>query len=208
MNLYFRLHKTTTITFMKKLILLALAFITVSATAQKAESPYEWDWTTDGIWTGAALAGSAGGFLLVQNKDDIDEMEFQNNFGTPERLQETIDNINFLDRWAAGNHDENASKISDIPFAISFAAPFAMLLDDEINDHTGIYLGMYLESLATTAAMYTVTAGLVNRSRPYVYDDSGDTGPRPQKKWKWTTFFLFRTCSSHSHSNLFYGKSV
>ena len=162
---------------MKKLALLIIAFISITTNAQKAESPYEWDWTTDGIWTGTALAGSAGGFLLIQNKDDLSEVDFQRNFGTPERLQESIDNINFVDRWAAGNHDENANKISDIPFALSFAAPFAMLLDDEINDNTGIYLGMYLESLATTAAMYTVTAGLVNRSRPYVYDDSGETGP-------------------------------
>lgn len=158
---------------MKKILLLSIAFITLTLNAQKAESPYEWDWTTDGIWTGTALAGSAGGFLLVQNKDGIDPAEFmriQND------LQGEIDNINFLDRWVAGKHDENASKISDIPFALSFAAPFAMLFDDEINDNTGIYLGMYLESLATTGAMYTLTAGLVNRSRPYVYDDSGDTG--------------------------------
>jgi membrane-associated phospholipid phosphatase len=158
---------------MKKLALLILAFISITINAQKAESPYEWDWTKDGIWTGTALAGSAGGLLLIQNKDDIDPEEFmriQNN------LQGEIDNINFIDRWAAGNHDESASQISDIPFALSFAAPFAMLFDDEINDNTGIYLGLYLESLATTAAMYTITAGLVNRSRPYVYDDSGDTG--------------------------------
>ncbi|WP_245946266.1 phosphatase PAP2 family protein [Marinirhabdus gelatinilytica] len=159
---------------MKKQLLLTLALISITiSNAQKAETPYEWDWTTDGIWTGTALAGSAGGFLLIQNKDDIDPDEFmriQNN------LEGEIDKINFFDRWAAGNHDEDANKISDIPFAISFAAPFAMLFNDEINDHTGIYLGMYLESLSTTAAMYTITAGLVNRSRPYVYDDSGTTG--------------------------------
>lgn len=160
---------------MKNLLLLAITLLTISVNAQKAESPYEWDWTRDGIWTGAALGGSVGGFLLIQNKDDIDPDTFEANFGTSERLQESIDNINFIDRWAAGKHDENANKISDIPFAISFVGPFAMLFDDEINDHTGQYLGLYLESMATTAAMYTITAGVVNRSRPYVYDDSGDT---------------------------------
>ncbi len=75
-------------------------------------------------------------------------------------LQNKIDNLNFLDKWVAGNHYENASKISDIPFALSFAAPFAFLFDDEINDHTGQYIGLYIESLATTAAIYTITAGL------------------------------------------------
>lgn len=50
-------------------------------------------------------------------------------------------------------------------------APLVFLFDDDINNHTRQYLGLYLESLATTAALYTITAGLVNRSRPYVYND-------------------------------------
>lgn len=162
----------------KQLILIATVLLFITNSFAQSESPYEWDWTRDGIWTGAALGGTVGGFLLVQNKGDIDPAEFER---IQNDLNGELDDINFLDRWAAGKHDEDASKISDIPFAISFAAPFAMLLDDEINDHTGLYLGMYLESLATTAAMYTITAGLVNRSRPYVYDDSGDTGINRRK---------------------------
>ena len=97
-------------------------------------------------------------------------------FLNEESLQKEIDKINFLDQWVAGKHNEDANAISDIPFALSFAAPFALLFDDEINDHTGQYIGLYIESLATTAALYTITAGLVDRSRPYVYDNSGDTG--------------------------------
>lgn len=138
-------------------------------------SPYEWKWVRDGIWTGAALAGSAYGLYLIKEKENLPEAE-RAAFLDEQSLQEKIDKINFLDRWAAGKHNEKASKISDIPFAISFAAPFALLLDDEINDHTGQYIGMYIESLATTAALFTITAGLVDKSRPYVYDNSGDTG--------------------------------
>ncbi len=136
-------------------------------------SPYEWKWVRDGIWTGAGLAGAAIGLKLIQDKDDLTEEEFQRDY--VDNLQASIDKINGLDRWAAGNHSESASKMSDIPFAFSFAAPFALLFDDGINDHTGQFLGLYLETLATTATMYTLTAGLVNRSRPYVYDDSGNT---------------------------------
>ncbi|GEQ86525.1 hypothetical protein ULMS_20330 [Patiriisocius marinistellae] len=158
---------------MKKLLLPLLFIFGLLTSNAQSESPYEWDWTRDGIWTGAALGGSALGLYLIGEKDDIDEAEFA-------RIQNDLQNdavdINFLDNWVIGKHDEDASKISDIPFAISFAAPFAMLFDDEINDHTGQYLGLYIESLATTAAMYSITAGLVNRSRPYVYDDSGETG--------------------------------
>jgi hypothetical protein len=61
---------------MKQLLIRTIALIKITTNAQKAESPYEWDWTTDGIWTGTALLGSAGGFLLVQNKDFIDPAEF------------------------------------------------------------------------------------------------------------------------------------
>lgn len=152
----------------KNLTLLLVSLIFLTSTAQNSTSPYEWDWVTDGIWTGVGLGASAGGLLLIQNKKGIDE----------ERLEEILreqDNINFIDKWAAGNNSESANSISDIPFGFSFATPFILLLDDETNDHTGQVLGLYLESLATTAALYTITAGLVNRSRPYVYDETGVT---------------------------------
>ncbi len=140
----------------------------------KSTSPYEWNWVRDGIWTGAGLGASALGLSLIKQKEDLPEAE-RAKFLTEESLQKEIDKLPFLDRWVAGNHSESASSISDIPFALSFVAPFALLFDDEINDHTGQYIGIYIESLATTAALYTITAGLVNRNRPYVYDNSGDT---------------------------------
>lgn len=141
---------------------------------QKNTSPYEWKWLRDGIWTGAGLGASAFGLYLIKEKEDLPLGE-QSEFLDATKLQKKIDDINFLDQWVAGKHSEDANSISDIPFAISFAAPFALLFDDAINDHTGQYVGLYIESLATTAALYTITAGLVDRSRPYVYDNSGDT---------------------------------
>lgn len=139
-----------------------------------SNSPYEWKWVRDGIWTGAGIGVSALGLSIIMKKDDLPEDEIP-GFTDPVQLQEKIDKINFLDRWAAGNHSKSANSISDIPFALSFAAPFAFLFDDDINDHTGQYVGLYIESLATTAAIYTMTAGFVDRSRPYVYDNSGNT---------------------------------
>ena len=141
---------------------------------QKSNSPYEWKWVRDGIWTGVGIGASAYGLMLIKNKDDLPLAE-REKFLNNESLQKEIDNLNFLDQWVAGKHNKSANAISDIPFALSFAAPFAFLFDDEINDHTGQYIGIYIESLATTAALYTITAGLVDRSRPYVYDNSGDT---------------------------------
>ncbi|WAC02366.1 hypothetical protein N7U66_01100 [Lacinutrix neustonica] len=84
-------------------------------------------------------------------------------------FQNKVNDINFIDRWGAGKYSEEASKFSDIPFGLSFATPFVLLLDDEANDHYGQLFGIYIESLATTSALFSVTAGLTNRARPYVY---------------------------------------
>ncbi len=135
---------------------------------QQNGSPYEWNWLVDGIWTGTALGGSALGLYFIQTKDDITEEELA-------KIMSEAEDIIGIDRWAAGNHNETASELSDIPFAFSFLTPFIMLFDDEINNHTGQVLGLYLESIATTAAFYSLSAGLVDKSRPYVYDDSGET---------------------------------
>ncbi len=152
-----------------------LTFLAVAVTyitfAQKSESPYVWDWTTDGIWTGTALAATTGGFILIQNKEGISEAELTAILADQE-------NINALDKWVAGNYSESANKLSDIPFFLSFITPGVLFFDDETNDHTGQILGLYLESLATTASMYTLSAGLINRSRPYVYSDEADMSRR------------------------------
>ncbi len=140
-------------------------------------SPYEWNWVRDGIWTGAGLAGAAVGLKLIKDKDGLsaDEFDYIKN-----NLDDAIADINGIDRWAAGNYSERASEMSDIPFGFSFAAPFALLFDDKINDHTGQFLGIYLQTLATTATMYTITAGLVDRSRPYVYSTEAPDDRRRQ----------------------------
>jgi len=154
---------------MKKIILLVTVLIYATSSAQQSTSPYEWNWVKDGIWLGAGLGGSAYGLVLIQNKEDLTDEELNNL---------NKDDISGINRWAAGYSSENASAISDIPFAISFAAPFALLFNDDINDHTGQYIGMYLESLSTTSALFSITAGLVNKSRPYVYDEDLDTARR------------------------------
>lgn len=137
--------------------------------SQESTTPYEWKWGRDGVWTGLGIAGSAYGLVLIQNKDGITEEELNS-------LRK--EDVNFIDRFAVGYNSESASKTSDIPFALSFATPLVLLFDDEINDHSGQVLGLYLQSMATTGAMYSITAGLVNRSRPYVYDENNSLDRR------------------------------
>ncbi|AEH02241.1 phosphatase PAP2 family protein [Lacinutrix sp. 5H-3-7-4] len=151
---------------MKNSILTFLLFtIIFNLNAQKSESPYEWDWTRDGIWTGAALAGTVGGVLIISEKDPFTTQEIED-------FRARQDDINFIDKWAVGNYSENASNLSDIPFYLSFAAPMVMMFDDEANDHSGQLFGIYIESLATTSTLFTIAAGLSNRARPYVYNES------------------------------------
>ncbi len=148
---------------MKFKILFSLLIVVVtSVNAQR--NPYEWDWKRDGVWTGVALATSATGLYLIVNKEDITENDLQT-------IVNKKDNINFLDRWAVGNSSESASKLSDIPFYLSFAAPLVLFFDDEVNDNGGLVFGMFLKSMATTGAAYGMSAGLINKSRPYVYNE-------------------------------------
>jgi len=145
--------------------LLLLFLLTQITNAQKSTSPYEWKWRRDGIWTGAAIGGNVLGVLIIANKEPFSVAEIN-------QKRNAINDIIFLDRWAAGNNSKAASSLSDIPFAISFATPFLLLLDDKINDYSAQVLGIYIESLATTSALFTITAGLTNRARPYVYSDT------------------------------------
>lgn len=148
-------------------LFLLLIFSTLTFAQNKSTSPYVWDWTRDGIWTGAALAGTAGGVLIISQKDEYTPQEIIN-------FQNNKDDINFADRWVAGNFSESASMTSDVPFYLSFAAPFALLLDDKMNDHAGQLFGIYIQSLATTGALFSITAGLSNRARPYVYNTTNE----------------------------------
>ncbi|WP_010521492.1 phosphatase PAP2 family protein [Aquimarina agarivorans] len=78
-----------------------------------------------------------------------------------------------IDRWAAGNFSESASATSDIPFYTSLALPFLFTLNKATRHKSGQLFVMYLESLSTTAALFSITAGLVEKSRPLVYNDTG-----------------------------------
>lgn len=150
---------------MKNSLYLLMAFLCLQNTyAQKAPSPYKWDQKKDLIYTGVALAGSGFGLYNIIKKDGINESELAS-------IISRQNDINFLDKWVAGNYSESAGKISDIPFYLSFAAPLVLFFDDEVNDNGGQVMGLFLQSMATTGAFYGLSAGYINRSRPYVYSE-------------------------------------
>lgn len=90
-------------------------------TQEKWDSPYEWKWVRDGIWTGTALGASVVGYSLIINKDDITEAKLQ-------EILAKEDDINFLDKWIAGNDSKAALRQSNIVFGYLLWRPWFFFL--------------------------------------------------------------------------------
>ncbi len=79
------------------------------------------------------------------------------------------DDLNKLDRWAAGMHNENADANSNYLFYGSIPLPFLLLADKKIR-HDAPKIGfMYLESMAITGLLYTGGDYFIDRYRPETY---------------------------------------
>ncbi len=153
------------------LIALSLIYSTNISYAQKVESPYQLHGWKDGIAIGLGVLGTAYGSKLIVDKEDISE----------EKLMDIIsrqDDINGFDSWSIGNNSMKASETSDIPFIGSMFLPLLFLVDDDANNHFFQIFALYAESMAATGALYSISAGLSNRTRPYVYNESTPMGRR------------------------------
>lgn len=130
---------------------------------QGNDSPYETDLIKDGIYITTGLGLNVLGVLLIQNKDALTEAEVN-------ALSE--DDIWKVDRWAAGNYSDKANSDSYIPMFTSFALPLALMLNENERSHAGQISVLFVESMATTGALFSITAALVEKSRPLVYNSS------------------------------------
>jgi membrane-associated phospholipid phosphatase len=128
---------------------------------EKRPTPYTIYWKRD-IPINIALIGvNLLGVKLVNDKKDLTMAELATR---------TRDKVPFFDRGNVGYFDESIDKASYIPFYVSFAWPAVMMVaDGDQTRHIGQVLDMYLQTMAVTGAMFTLTDGLVNRSRPLVY---------------------------------------
>lgn len=124
-------------------------------------SPYHTDFWKDGAVIAAAAGVNILGYVLIKNKDDL----------TMEELAgKTRDKLPFFDRGNAGYYSKQADKDSYILFDASYAIPvLAALFNKNERSKFGQVMALYLETIAITGSMYTITAGLVYRSRPFVY---------------------------------------
>jgi len=78
--------------------------------------------------------------------------------------------VNSFDRPITNNYSVKAKNSSDLFFYGSMPVPLLLLLDKKIRKD-GLQVGLLLlEAMGTTGALYTSSAMIVNRYRPYAYN--------------------------------------
>jgi membrane-associated phospholipid phosphatase len=136
-------------------------------------SPYKTSLVKDGITIAATVGATLVGYSLIKNKRNLTMTELANKKKS---------NLPFFDRFVAGNYSDRANKDSYILFDGSYVIPVAAaLLNGRERSKFGQIMVMYLETVGITGAMYTLTAGLVYRSRPFVYGDKAPLEKRLDK---------------------------
>jgi hypothetical protein len=147
-------------------IFLSKTFCQDSVTTSSSFDPknvYHISWAADAPITGAGIGLSVLGLHLIQNKDSLT---------IAEAMAKSRSDVPSFDRGNAGFYSEKDNNASYVPFFAGFATPIVFILADKTERHqAGKILVMYTESLAITSALYTITAGSINRSRPLVYPD-------------------------------------
>lgn len=133
------------------------------------DSPYKTSFKVDAPITAAGMGLSYWGLMRMQDKAGLTEAE---------ALMLSKDDVNRFDRAGAGNYSLSAKKASDFPFYGSFAMPFVLLLNDGVRSNAGQVAVLYLETMAITGAMFTMTNGSVRRSRPLTYSAEAPLGEK------------------------------
>ena len=117
----------------------------------------------------ATDAWSLYGMSVIYGRDPIPEAEILG-------LSKT--KINKFDRPIADNYSTKAKSTSDLFFYGSMPLPLILLLDKRIR-RDGLKVGLlYLEAMGITGTIYTTSAMIANRYRPYAYNSDVDMGTR------------------------------
>ena len=131
------------------------------AQAQQSPSPYQTSFKKDGLITLGLAGVNTAGLLLIRSKTGLSQAEV---------LALRQSDVNGFDRFSAGWYDENARTISDYIFAGSLVGtPLFLGLNQDTRARAGQVAGLYLQTMATAGAVFTMTAGTVYRQRPLSY---------------------------------------
>ena len=188
---------------MKLLVSLALSgacFLALGpvaqAQAQKAPSPYKTNLLVDGGITVGLGALSATGLYLVKQKSGLsnDELAALDRNDVPK-----------IDRFTAGNYSERAQTISDVLcYPTLLVAPGLLALNSNVRGRYGQVLGLYLQTMLATDAMFTMTVGTVYRYRPYLYGSEGGNS----RSGKIATNSFFAGHTAHTATATFFAAKV
>lgn len=167
------------------------------ATQTYSGSPYHTSFKKDAPVIVVGLGLTYLGNNLIKNKKPLD----------PSALATKIrENVPFFDRGNVGYYNPDIDKASYIPFLASFAMPLAMIvINKNESRNASQILVMYVESLSITSALFTMTDGLLNRSRPLVYGTLAPTSERVNKNNQ-RSFFAGHTAATASAT--FYAAKV
>ena len=151
---------------MIKSFILCFIFISGTFQVQAQESPYKTSLKADGIAIGAGIGLSYLGLTLIKNKKGLSAEAALDLAGNKNR-------VNGFDRFSAGYYSKRADRDSYYPFYASFAMPVVVTLFNKTErKKAGQVLSLFVETMAVTGTLYTLTAGNVNRTRPYVYGNN------------------------------------
>lgn len=136
-------------------------------------TPYHTSFVKDGLTIAASVGVTLLGYKLIKNKKDL----------TPQELAtKTRSHLPFFDRGNAGYYSKQIDHDSYILFDASYVVPVAAaLFNKKERSKFGQVMVMYLETIAITGSMYTITAGMVYKSRPFVYGDKAPLEKRLDK---------------------------
>ncbi len=178
---------------MKKCLLIIITFSLAQITfAQKDTSHvgvsiYKTNLVKDGAIITSGIALTALGVKLINDKKELNPAAL---------ITKTRDNVFFLDRSSVGNYSQKADDDSYIPFQASFAMPVLMaFINKNERKKFGQIMVLYTETMAITGTLFTMSAGNINRSRPYVYNTSLSTEMRIDKNAQ-RAFFAGHTAAT------------
>ncbi|QIL77064.1 phosphatase PAP2 family protein [Hymenobacter sp. HDW8] len=168
-----------------------------NATAQQAPaSPYRTSFAVDApITLGMGALGGLG-LYLVQQKSGLNDTELA-------ALDKN--DVPKFDRFVAGNYSDRAQTVGDLLCYPSLViAPGLLALNKDVRGHYGQILGLYLQTMATSSAAFTMTVGTVYRYRPFLYGTEG--GGDRNSKISTNSFFAGHT--AHTATATFFAAKV
>ena len=140
-----------------------------AAQAQRVPaSPYTTRFGVDGPIILGLGAVSATGLYLVQQKHGLSDTQL---------AALNKNDVPAIDRFSAGYYSERAQTVSDLLCYPSLViAPALLTLSPAVRSRFGQVLGLYVETVLTSEAIFTMSVGNVARYRPYLYGTEGGSG--------------------------------